>query len=149
MFRALVRIVELLLGMKNNEGEPRADMYLPDFVLALGVVLLLSGIGFGIGAAVTMTLWMIAAAAGGILLGVVAVMCWKNQTIRILSSDKFEYTTFLGNTYTYSFSDIKGLRKNSDSATLFVGDKKVHIESCAIMSERLVNSINIALQRLD
>lgn len=148
MFRALVRIAELLLGMKNNEDGPRADMYLPDFLLAFGIVLMLGGVGFGVAAAITLNIWLVVIAAGGILLGIAAVMCWKNQTIRILTSDKFEYTTFLGNTYTYSFYDITGIRKNSDSFTLFVGDKKVHIESMAIMSPRLVDSINKALERL-
>ena len=54
-----------------------------------------------------------------------------------------------GNTTTYSFADIQGLRKNQDSMTLFVAGKKVHIESMAVLSERLVNHINEALQKLN
>lgn len=66
---------------------------------------------------------------------------------RMLTDEVFEYTTFLGNTYTYYFRDITGLRRNQDSLTLFVGCKKVHIESSAVMSERLVSLINHSLNR--
>ncbi len=52
-----------------------------------------------------------------------------------------------GQTRTYYFSDITGLRRNSDSMTLFVGNEKVHIESMAVLSERLVNGINEALEK--
>ena len=88
----------------------------------------------------------IAVSAACILLGIGALMCWKNQTIRIIDEEKFEYTTFLGNKKVYAFSDIKGLIRNSDSLTLLVKDKKVHIESMAILSERLIEKINEALK---
>ena len=38
------------------------------------------------------------------------------------------------------------MRRNSDSMTLFVGEGKVHIESCAILSDRLVDRINKQLE---
>ena len=50
-----------------------------------------------------------------------------------------------GNTRTYAFSDIQGLRRNQDSLTLFVAGEKVHIESMAIISDRLILAINRAL----
>ena len=84
-----------------------------------------------------------------VVLGVGALLCWKNQNIVILSGDLFEYTTFLGKKTTYRFSEIKGLRKNNDSYTLFVGNGKVHIESCAILSEELAKRINEQLNRID
>ena len=69
-------------------------------------------------------------------------LCWKNQTIRILDDEKFEYTTFLGNTRVYRFSDIRELRVNNDSLTLFLTNGKVHIEAMVYMSETLYNKIN-------
>ncbi|MBQ5712079.1 MAG: hypothetical protein IIV61_05660 [Oscillospiraceae bacterium] len=65
----------------------------------------------------------------------------------MISEDRFTYTTMFGNTHTYSFSDIQGLRKNQDSMTLFVAGHKVHIESMAILSERLVTLINRELEK--
>ena len=53
-----------------------------------------------------------------------------------------------GKTRTYSFSDIQGLRRNQDSLTLFVANEKVHIESMAILSERLVERIDNALEKV-
>ena len=54
-----------------------------------------------------------------------------------------------GKTRTYSFSDIQGLRRNQDSLTLFVTNEKVHIESMAILSERLVERIDNALAKIN
>ena len=79
-------------------------------------------------------------------LGIAAFLCWKNQKIRMLSNDKFEYTTWLGHSYEYYFRDITDLRVNQDSMTLFVGQKKIHIESMAVLSERLANRINQSLE---
>ena len=36
--RLLVRFMEKVLHMNSSDDEPRADMYLPEFVLALGLV---------------------------------------------------------------------------------------------------------------
>ena len=78
-----------------------------------------------------------------------ALLCWKNQTIHVISDTQFTYTTMFGNTTTYSFADIQGLRKNQDSMTLFVAGKKVHIESMAVLSDRLVDRINAALEKVN
>lgn len=147
-FKLLVKLVEKLLGMSSNSDEPRADMYLPDFLLAFAIVLLAGGTACVLFAIFSFALWAVVGAVLGLGLGIVALLCWKNQTIRMISGTHFEYTTFLGNTYTFAFSEIKSLRKNQDSLTLFVADKKVHIESMAIISERLAAAINKELQKL-
>ena len=66
----------------------------------------------------------------------------------MISDEQFTYTTMFGNTYTYRFADIQGLRKNKDSMTVFVAGKKVHMESMAIFSDRLVDLINRELKRI-
>ena len=80
IIRILVKIGEKILGMGVKDDEPRADMFLPDWLLAFGMVLIVGGLGFGIFAAVTFNIIMFAIAVCALLLGVVAVMCWKNQT---------------------------------------------------------------------
>lgn len=146
-FRILVKFAERLFNMEHVEGEPRADMYLPPFLLAFGFLLLLAGTALLIAFALSRLIWTMIAAFFVLPLGIAAVMCWKNQTIHILSEGVFQYTTFLGNSYEYHFSDIVKLRQNTDSLTLFVADKKVHIESMAILSGRLIDKINTALSR--
>lgn len=141
-FKILVRIVEKLLKIERGDDEPRADMYLPDFLLALGIVLLAVGTACAIVAVIYHIVGAAAFAVFGLVVGAAAVMCWKNQNIRVISSEKFEYTTFLGKTYTFAFSEIKSLRRNRDSLTLYVGDKKVHMEAMAIISDRLADAIN-------
>ncbi len=143
--KILVKIIEKLFGMMPEDDQPRADMFLPDRLLAMALVFLAGGAICTIIAVFKFAIWAIVCAVLGIVLGVFAVLCWKNQSIHIISNDQFTYTTMFGNTYTYSFSDIQGLRRNQDSMTLFVASKKVHIESMAIISDRLIERINKAL----
>lgn len=145
----LVKIVEKLLGMTASDNTPRADMYLPERLLAIAIVCLAGGIAFGFYAVIKFAVWAVAVAVLGIVLGVFALLCWKNQSIHMISETQFTYTTMFGNTYTYSFSEIQGLRQNADSMTLYVADRKVHIESMAILSDRLVDRINKVLAHKD
>jgi hypothetical protein len=145
--KILVKIMEKVLGMSNSGEEIPADMFLPDRLLAMAIVFLGGGVACGIFAVVHFAVWAIVGAVCGILLGVFAMLCWRNQAIHIISEEEFTYTTMFGNTYRYSFSDIQGLRRNQDSLTLFVANKKIHIESMAMISDRLVQSINKALEQ--
>ena len=131
------------------DDKMRADMFLPVWLLGLGILLVMFGGIFGIvmtalGLAGPMIILFVALIA----LGIGAILCWKNQTIRMLANDSFEYSTFLGNKRVYRFGEIRGFRKNNDSFTLYVGDGKVHIDACAIMSEKLEDRINRQLQLL-
>ncbi len=145
--KLIVKIVEKLLGMNSSDDAPRADMYLPERLLAIALVALLGGVGCGVYAAFSFAVWAVVCAPLGIVLGVMALLCWKNQSIRVISDEQFTYTTMFGNTTTYCFADIRGLRKNQDSMTLFVAGQKVHIESMAVLSPRLINLINTSLQK--
>ena len=147
--KILVKLVEKILDATYSDDTPRADMYLPERLLAMSLVFLAGGTALCLLFALTRTLWMILAGIGGIVLGAMELLCWKNQSIRVISDEEFEYTTFLGNTHRYAFRDITSLRKNQDSLTLFVGQNKVHIESMAVISERLANLINQALAQTE
>ncbi len=132
---------------KECATEPRADMFLPNWVRFLGLLLEAGAVAFAVAAFVTQT-WTLL--IGFLLLGVLGIaahLCWKNQTIQILDQSSFEYSTFLGKKTRYYFSDVKKLRQNPDSWTLFVGDGKIHIESLAYISKDLLDKLNVALAR--
>ena len=121
------------------KGNEEADMHLPEWILGFGLVLI-------VGAAVIVILS--AAALKALLIGVVmliggvlAILCFRNQKIFITSEETFVYRTFLGNCRTYRFDEIEKLVQNRDSLTLFVRGEKVHIESSAVLRERLVKLI--------
>ena len=126
---------------------PRADMFLPDFLKYFGFFLDAASLIFLVVTFVTQIWGLIIGflICGG--LGIAAWLCWKNQTIRIIDNDKFEYTTFLGKTTVYRFSDIRALRTNHDSWTLILTNGKVHIESMVYMSEALYNKIVAAVSQ--
>ena len=126
---------------------PRADMYLPNKLLAMSIV-------FDIAAVVCLVMAFTEetpALGIGVLLfailGVCAFLCWKNQSIRILDAHTFEYTTFLGEKREYRFADIERVRRNADSMTLYVGGDKVHIESMVYISTELTEKFNEALAK--
>lgn len=145
--KLLARILEKLLGERYGDDEPELDMYLPNRLLAIGMVF--SGIGIVLAAAAFLTsnLMFVIGTIIFIPFGISAYLCWKNQSIRMISSGKFEHTTMFGNIHVYNFSDITGLKKNRDSLTLLVAGKRIHIEAMAILSPRLVSAINQALQK--
>ena len=141
-FRLLVKLGEMILGKVIPEDVPRADMYLPLKILALGVVLIIAGVFIGVYALCNFTAGAAVLAVGGLVLGALAVLCWKNQTITILSDETFAYTNMWGKTTEYRFDAIERLVRNRDSMTLHVGGGKVHIESLALLSPRLVEMVN-------
>lgn len=143
--KIIAKFVELVLGVRNTAGEPRADMYLTNRVMSRGLVLIAFGIALAVSFYISMVTWKIFAAVLAEVVGFSAILCWRNQTIKIISNEKFVYTTFLGNRHEYYFADITALKRNRDSMTLFFGKNKVHIESNAVLSERLVSLINSAL----
>ncbi len=126
---------------------PRADMFLPDFLKYFGFFLDAMAVAFLVAMFITQIWGLIIGVllCGG--LGIAAWLCWKNQTIKIIDDEKFEYTTFLGKTIVYHFSDIKDLRVNQDSLTLILTNGKVHIESMVHMSEALYNKIEAAISK--
>ena len=146
-FRLAVKLMELILGTAVSDDEPRADMFLPVKVLSLAPVMLIAGVVFAVIAAIKGTTALAVLAPICIILGVAALLCWRNQKIVMLSDDEFEYSTFLGKKTVYRFDEIKMLRRNKDSMTLYVGEGKVHMESSAIFTERLLERINRQLAK--
>ena len=128
-------LFEKMIGI--DEETRKADMHLPERMLGMALASLLAVfllIGRYIFVKEIMYL-ILAAAFLFIFIGI--TLCYRNQRIYILSEEEFQYSTFLGNKRVYRFDQIKALRKNHDSLTLFVADGKVHIESSAVLSDRL------------
>ena len=142
MGKLLSRIAESVSGEPYSENEPRADMVLPLRVLAFGLFSLVCGIASAVYAAATAETAMAVFVLIFFIAAVLLTLAWRNQTARMLSDDEFEYKTFLGNTRRYSFSQITQLKQNPDSCTLFVGKEKIHIETCAILTDRFIERIN-------
>ena len=147
-FRLLVKLGELILGKAYPDGEQRADMFLPIKLLAFSVVLVMAGIALGVYALFSGAMGAAAGAVIALILGIAACLCWKNQKITVLNDDEFAYSSMFAKKTVYRFSDIRMIRRNNDSMTIFVGNGKVHIESMAILSDRLIERINQQLENL-
>lgn len=145
--KTLLMLMERLLGSVEKDGEPRADMYLPaEKMLASAIVGVIMTAFFGWRCYASGEFYWGILAVVMALVAICSLLCWKNQTIRMIDDEQFEYTTFLGNKKVYKFADIIALRRNKDSITMFVGNGKVHIESMAILSPRLFERINKAME---
>lgn len=121
------------------------DMYLPKWVCNLGIVFLSVGSVCFV-CMFTVSLYFIIGAAPLLCLGIAAVLCWKNQWAVVLNEYVFIYSTMFGNQHEYRFSEIKGLKQNTDSFTLYLKNGKVHIEACAIISDRFIDKVNHMLK---
>ena len=143
-----IRPGKISAGTTLVDDEPRADMFLPAWLFSLGLLCLAFSIMIGIVVVVLqISVLLVVLSIILVLFGTAAILCWKNQTIHMLPNDSFEYSTFLGTKTVYRFSEIKGIKKGSDSITLLVGEGKVHIESIAIISDRLAERINKQVER--
>lgn len=142
VLKLLVKLSSLILGRAYSDDEPRADLYLPVWVLAFCVVLAALGIAAAIYSIAARSVLAGVAAILCLGLGAAALLCWRNQTIRMLPDDSFEYTTFLGNKKVYRFCEITQARANRDSTTLIARGERIHIEASAIMSQRLADRLN-------
>ena len=83
--KILVKIIEKIFGMANHGDGSRADMYLPERLLAMSLVFLAGGIACGVYAAISFATWAMVCAPLGIILGIAALLCWKNQTTHVIS----------------------------------------------------------------
>ena len=124
------------------------DLYLPAPVLCLGVFLLIVA-AVCIPLVFITSVFFLVAVIGCLLLGLSAILCWKNQGITMTGDNSFTYTTMFGREKRYSFSEIKELRVNSDSYTLIMEDGKVHIEKLAVISDRLAEALDAVLKNID
>lgn len=147
LLNLFVQLGERLFGRSNSNDQEMADMYQSPRVLAIGVVVFLLGVGLGVFAAVTLHIVAAVGAVACIVLGIGAFMCWNNQKIFMITDELFCYRTFLGNDHEYRFSQIRKAVQNSDSITLVMENGKVHIESSAILSDRLADRIDRELEK--
>lgn len=145
-FRLLVTLGEWILKEELPEDRPRADLYLPLWMLALGLGLNIWGIFMGVLTAQKFTPAGLLLCVAGIVTGIAAILYWRNQTIRILTPDTFQYTNPLGRKRVYRFADIRGVKRNKDSMTLILTNGKVPTESIAILTPNLADSINRQLK---
>ena len=117
------------------------DVYLPGWVLGLGIFLLIAAVGCAV-LSFTVSLYLLIGVVICLGLGAAAIFCWKNQWIQVVSDREFIYSTMFGRQSRHSFSEIKDLKLNSDSISLILEDQKLHIESAAVVSDRFGEIIN-------
>jgi len=70
----LVKIIEKIFGITMDDGTPRADMYLPERLLAMSLVFLAIGLACAVYAVMRFAIWFIVGAVFGIMLGVFALL---------------------------------------------------------------------------
>ena len=145
-FKLLSLFITKLLGV--DEEANKSDMYLPTRIAGSGLAMILGGFILVAAYFINKHPVSLFIAVFCFTIAVFALLCYKNQRVRVLSDEDFEYSTMFGNKYVYRFEDIKSLRLNKDSMTLFVANGKVHIESCAILSERFMNLVNNKLEEI-
>lgn len=141
----MLKILRGISGKKGYEKMQKKDMYLPVWVCILGVVFLIAGvvcIVLSIAKAWYNVIWALAL----LCIGAAAILCWRNQWAEMVNDQEFVYSTMFGRHSKHRFSEIRGIKQNSDSMTLLLENGKIHIESCAVISDRFANRINSMLE---
>ena len=133
-----------IIEERDNEYTTDYDMHLPLWLFVFGIVLIVLSTAT-VAAYILSRQWAFLITALLLLvLGFAAILCWRNQRIVIIDAQTFEYTTMLGSKHLYRFDEIRYIRQNTDSLTLFVGNGRVHIEFCAVITRRLAARLDLA-----
>ena len=140
--------VSFSVGFTPVDDKARADMFLPIWLLTLGIFACGTGtLMLVISLANKIPFMAIIFSLALLATGTFTILLWKNHSIRILSEDSFEYKNFYGSKRVFRFSDIKGMRRGIDCKVLLVGDAKILIDSSAILSEELRARIQTQLDK--
>ena len=121
------------------------DVCLPIWILLFGIFLLFAAVICAV-LAFSKGYGLFVGTAVGLVLGIAAILSWKNQWIEMTGSTSFVYSTMFGNQKTYSFSEIIDIKQNPDSVDLIMEDGKVHIESAAKISQRFAEALDARLR---
>lgn len=140
--------VSFSVGFTPVDDKARADMFLPIWLLSLGIFACATGTILLVVFLVNRLPFVPVFFALALLAtGTFTILLWKNHSIRILSEDSFEYKNFYGSKRVFRFSDIKGMRRGIDCKVLLVGDARILIDSSAILSEELRARIHTQLDK--
>lgn len=122
------------------------DMYIPQWVRNVGIGFLVMMVVTIILTIVNSEYRLVWAILDFCLLasGVAVIMLWKNEWIEILNDEEFVHSTFFGKKTRYHFSDVREIKRNSDSITVIMSNGKIHIENVAVTSEKLRNALYAA-----
>ena len=138
---------KIIAGTTLVDDKPRADMFMPAWLLTVG--LLFASIGVLIGfVMIYFSPAFVAAGAVLALIGGVLLLWWKNQMIHMLPDDTFRYRTMFGKKTVYRFSEIRGIKRGNGYVVLLMGEGKVYVDSSAIVSDRLAERIDQRLNEI-
>lgn len=142
--------MRLTVWSSGPERKQIGDMCMPDPYAAMGIFCMIAGvvvviITFATEVPFGLAIGGFASFAGGVLM----LLAWKNRVIRMLPGDRFEYVNAFGRKQVYSFTDISELRKGFLCWNLILGDRKIQIDSDAVVSERLSRRLAARKQELE
>lgn len=125
------------------------DVYLPFFVCTFGLCLIAAGVYLIIApeSEASRTLGYKYAIAISFILGLLAVVWWKNQWIKVINDREFIYSSLFGIRRIYRFDDIIKLKSVSSGKgypymTIILNNGRVHIEGFAMVSDRFAEAVN-------
>ncbi|MBO5195586.1 MAG: hypothetical protein J6C03_00650, partial [Clostridia bacterium] len=89
--KILLKLLEKVFGMTSNDDEPKADMYMPDRLFGMSLILVGLGTGCAVFSFFRFKSWLIVCAVLGFVLGIASFLCWRNQSIRVIPDKQFTY----------------------------------------------------------
>ena len=122
------------------------DIYLPNWLLVFGILLIAAALVCTV-LAFDISFMFLAIAVPGIALGAAALLCWENQGVTVTDDQTFLYRTMFGNVTEHRFCEIVALDTHAYSVALITESGKIHIENCAVVSERFSSAANAALRQ--
>ena len=121
----------------------RKDMHMQGFVGVLGLLLVIAGIVLAVlaGMQILVPVNTGVAAAVCVLMGLAALMCWKNVWAEMLNDEEFVYSSMLGKKQAYRFADVLEIKRAGDTRLLVLKDATLRIEIGTVFSDRFLHRL--------
>lgn len=150
----MLRLIFKYLGKFFNkrgykEGDNiRADVFPQIGMLWSAILLVLFGAAYGIYGYYKKEYIDFIVTVLGIVAGVAAFLYWKNYKIKLITSDKFEYTNMFGKKSEFYLSEMTRYRFRGKNYTFYFGDKKVPIDSVCYISEQFSSRLKAQMDTM-
>lgn len=145
----IISLVFFCMKFSATKISRKNVIYLPKFLFYFGCFLHLVGGALSVDSLYKMNGIIFIFGVFISLVGIAAMLCQINQKTTMTSNNTFEYTTFLGNTREYRFSDVVGIQLHRDSLTILMNSGKIHVESMAVVDEKFADKLDEILEKKD
>ena len=138
MFKLILKYLGKYFNKRGyKEGDKiRADVFPQPGMLGAAISAFLLGALYGFFGYYNKEYLNFIVTAISLVFSIAMFLYWKNYKIKLITTDRFEYTNMFGKKREYVISQMTRYRRRNGNHTLYFEDKKVPIDNVCYISEQ-------------